>query len=229
MERVIIKNVSKKFKIGSEESQTALFKFLSLFSGKRPTKTIWANKNISLTVPAGKIIGVIGPNGSGKSTLFRIIAGIYQPDEGEVIVKGKIISLINLYMGMEERLTMRENIYLNCSLFGLNSKEIKEKFEDIVNFSELKNYTNTKLYKFSTGMLQRLVFSIAINSNPDILLLDEVFETGDEAFKAKSINKIKGLANQGKSIILTGHELQLIKKHCHQIISIERGEIVKNK
>ena len=229
MERIIVKGVSKKFKIGSEESQTALFKFLSLFSGRKPKKTIWANKNISFTVPAGKIIGLVGPNGSGKSTLFRIIAGIYHPDEGKVIVNGKIISLISLYSSIKDRLTMRENIYLFCSLFGLNSKEIKEKFNDIVNFSELKDYTNTKLYKFSSGMIQRLGFSIAIYCNPDILLLDEVFEVGNQTFRARSANKIKELANQGTAIILISHEIPMIEKYCHIVISMKQGKIVKIK
>lgn len=227
MDRIILNNVSKKFKIGSVESQTALSKFLLLFSGQEPKKTIWANQNISLTVPAGKIIGIIGPNGSGKSTLFRIIAGIYQPDEGEVIVNGKIISLINLYVGMKERLTMRENIYLYCTLFGLSRKETKEKFNGIVNFSELKGYTNTKLYQFSTGMIMRLAFSVAIYCNPDILLLDEVFEIGDQAFKASSANKIKELAHQGTAVILVSQELQLIEKYCQLVISMEQGKIVK--
>lgn len=227
MDRIIINNVSKKFKIGSVESQTALSKFLLLFSGQEPKKTIWANKNISLTVPAGKIIGLIGPNGSGKSTLFRIITGIYQPDEGEVIVNGKIISLINLYVGMKERLTMRENIYLCCSLFGLSPKEIKEKFSNIVNFSELKDYTNTKLYQFSAGMLQRLAFSMAIHCNPDILLLDEVFEVGDKTFKTRSANKIKELANQGTTVILVSHEQWMIEKYCQQVILMNQGKIIK--
>lgn len=227
MERIIINNVSKKFKIKAVEPQTAMSKFLMLLNGRRDEKTIWVNKNISFTVPAGKIIGLIGPNGSGKSTLLRIIAGIYQPDEGEVIINGKIVSLINLYAGMKVRLTMTENIYLLCSLFGLNHEEINKRFNDLVNFSELHDFVNTKLYKFSSGMLQRLTFSVAIHCNPDILLLDEVFEVGDKDFKARSANKIKELASQGISVILISHELWMIEKHCERVISMEQGKIIK--
>lgn len=225
MDRIILNNISKKFTIGSIANQTILAKLL-FFTKREKKKTLWANKNISLAIPAGKIAGMVGPNGSGKSTLLRIIAGIYQPDQGEIKVNGKIISLINLYVGMSGRLTMTENIYLISSLFGLSNKEIKERFDSIVSFAELKEYTNTKLFKFSMGMLQRLAFSVAINCNPDILLLDEVFEIGDKAFKAKSANKIKELANQGTTVILVSHEQWMVEKYCHQVISMEKGEII---
>ena len=193
--RIIVKNISKKFKIGFKKKQSALARFVSLFSGKEPKKIIQALKDVSFKAKKGEIVGIIGKNGSGKSTLLRIIAGIYNKDKGEIITNGKIISVINLKVGLQPRLTMRDNIFLTSSLFDLSQNDIKQRFNSIVEFAELENFVNTKIYQFSEGMKQRLAFSIAIYCNPEILLLDEVFEVGDEKFRKKSANEIKELAN----------------------------------
>lgn len=227
MERIIVKNLSKKFKIGFKKNQSVLMRFLLVFSGRENKKIIWVNKDISFSVEQGKIVGLVGPNGSGKSTLLRIIAGIYRPDRGKVITNGKIISLINLYSGFKNRLTMKENIYIYAALFGLSKKEIDDKLDSIINFSELSEYVDTKVYQFSTGMLQKLAFSVAIYCNPDILLLDEVFEIGDEEFKIKNTNKIKELVKRNVSVILVSHDIQLINKYCDEIIHIDNGKITK--
>lgn len=224
--RIIVKDVSKKFKIGFKKNQSALARFISLFSGKEPKRIIWALRNVSFKAKAGEIIGIIGENGSGKSTLLRVIAGIYD-SEGKITANGKIISLINLSIGMQLRLTMKDNIYLCCSLFGSSQKDIKQRFNSIVEFAELENFVNTKIYQFSEGMKQRIAFSIAIHSNPDILLLDEVFEIGDEDFKIKSANKIKELVNKEVTVLLVSHELQMIKKYCDRVIWTKDGMIVK--
>ncbi|MDP3027430.1 MAG: ATP-binding cassette domain-containing protein, partial [Nanoarchaeota archaeon] len=179
-EGIIVEHISKTFQIGFKKHQSALERFISLFSGKEPKKIIQALKDVSFTAEKGEIVGIIGENGSGKSTLLRVIAGIYDKDEGKIITRGKIISVINLRVGLQDRLTMKDNIYLCCSLFGLSQKDIKKNFSLIVEFTELENFVNTKIYQFSEGMKQRLAFSIAIHCNPDILLLDEVFEVGDE-------------------------------------------------
>ena len=192
--RIIIENLSKKFRIGFKKHQSALERFISLFSGKEPKKTIQALKEVSFTAKKGEIMGVIGENGSGKSTLLRTIAGIYKQDEGKIITNGKIISAISLVIGLHLRLTMKDNIFLVGSFFGLSRKEIIQKFHSIVEFAELENFINTKVYQFSEGMKARLAFSIAIHCNPDILLLDEIFEVGDESFREKSAeSKPKGL------------------------------------
>lgn len=225
--RIIVKDVSKKFKIGFKKNQGALARFISFFSGKEPRKIIWALKHVSFKAKAGEIIGIIGENGSGKSTLLRIIAGIYDKDDGVVKINGKLISLINLKVGPKERLTTRDNIYLCCSLFDLGKKEIKKKFNSIVEFAELENFVNTKIYQFSEGMKQRLAFSIAIHCNPDILLLDEVFEVGDENFKIKSADKIKELVSKGAMVLLVSHELWMIEKYCDRVIWFDKGRIIK--
>jgi len=184
-------------------------------------------REISFSVEGGEVVGIVGENGSGKSTLLRIIAGIYDRDGGEVKTKGKIIPLINLNIGLMDRLTMEDNIYLCCGLFGLSRKETKRSFDSIVEFSELINFVNTKIYQFSEGMKQRLSFSIAVHCNPDILLLDEVFEVGDEDFKIKSANKIKDFVKSGVTVLLVSHELQLIERYCDRAIWLDKGSIVK--
>ncbi len=227
MERIIIKGLWKKFKIGFKKNQSALARLLSLFSGRESKKTIWALKDVSLKINPGEIVGIIGENGSGKSTLLRAISGIYRVDKGEIQTDGKIISIINLNVGMQDRLTMSDNIYLVGSLFDLGRREIKRRFDSIVEFSELSEFVNTKLSQFSNGMLQRLAFSIAIHCDPDILLLDEVFEVGDEDFKKRSAEKIKKLVKGGASVILVSHELWMIEKYCDRVIWVHEGKVVK--
>ena len=227
IKRIAIENISKRFMIGYGNNKGILARFVALFSGKEPKKVIYPLENLSLDIYSGQIVGAIGDNGAGKSTLLRIIAGIYQPDGGRVIVKGKIISLINLTVGLKERLTMKENIFLVGALFGMGQKEIKEEFYNIVRFSELKDFINTKIYQFSAGMMQRLAFSIAISAKPDILLLDEVFEVGDEDFKKKSVGKIKEIVEGGACVVLVSHDLPLVEKYCDRVIWLEDGVIKK--
>ena len=224
---IIVKNISKKFKIGFEKNQGILARIISVFSGKEPKKDLEALKDVSFEVDSGELLGIIGNNGSGKSTLLRVIAGIYRQTGGEISINGKIVSLINLGAAMKVRLTMKDNIYLMGSMLGMSNYEIKNKLRLIVDFSGLKDFLNTKIYQFSSGMIQRLVFSIAVHSNPDILLLDEVFEVGDEDFKKKSVQKNKELAGNGASIILVSHDLEMIRKYCTRALWMNKGKIVK--
>lgn len=226
--RIIINNISKEFRIGYRKNLSALARFISLFSGREPRKKINVIKNVSFEIAKGEILGIMGGNGSGKSTLLRIIAGIYTKDFGSVVTNGKIISLINLIIGLKERLSMKDNIYLCCSFFGLSRREIKECFDQIVSFSGLSDFLNTKIYQFSEGMKQRLSFSIAINCKPDILLLDEVFEVGDEEFKKKSGEKIIEIAKNGGCVILVSHDEEMVKKYCSRVIIMEKGLIKKS-
>ncbi|MDP2672176.1 MAG: ATP-binding cassette domain-containing protein [Candidatus Daviesbacteria bacterium] len=230
MERVVVTNVSKKFHIGFKKNQGALGKLVSLLSGEEPKKIIWGLKNVSFSVNGGEIIGIIGLNGSGKSTLLRVIAGIYKADEGIVSTTGHVISLIGLDGGLKDRLTLRDNIYLLCYFYGLDRKLINKRLNSIIEFAELENFTNTKIYQLSDGMKQRLAFSIAIHCNPDILILDEVFAVGDESFKIKSVKKIKELVNGGATVLLVTHYLGIIEKyigrHCDKVIWMDSGSIV---
>ncbi|MEI7810114.1 MAG: ATP-binding cassette domain-containing protein [bacterium] len=210
------------------KNQSILNRLLIALSSRGQKKEIIVLNDVSIAINKGETVGIIGENGSGKSTLLRIIAGIYKADKGDVFINGKIISLINLGVGLKERLTMKDNIFLMGSLLGMSNKNIIEKFDDIVLFSELEDFVDTKVYQFSAGMIQRLIFSIAINANPDILLLDEVFEVGDENFREKSAKKIKDLVNtKNVAVILVSHELEMIEKYCDRAILIKKGKIQK--
>lgn len=228
MASIVVKNLSKEFTINFMGGQGFLARIVNLFSLNLNKKKIKVFDGTSLQVKSGEILGIIGPNGSGKSTLLRLIAGIYPEHGGTITTEGKIISLINIGVGLKQRLTMRDNIFLVGSLFCLSQKDIKDKFPSIINFTELGGFVDTKLYQFSSGMLQRLAFSIAVHANPEILLLDEVFEVGDEDFKKKSANKIEELSKSGVVVVMVSHDLDMVKKYCPRVVWMEGGRIVED-
>ena len=188
-------------------------------------------KNVSFNLKNGEILGIIGKNGSGKSTLLRAISGIYSIDRGKISVNGTLVYLTGFGYGLRGKLTMRENIFLSGSIMGLSRKDINEIFDDIVRFSELEDYVDTKLFKFSNGMRARLANSIGLHcvlhNSPDILLVDEVIGSGaDIDFREKSISKMESLIRSGASVILVSHDLKLINKFCDRVIWIDAGKIV---
>ena len=227
MERIILDNVSKKFWIGVKKNQNSLQQIISLISGREPKKNFFALKEVSFSVHEKEIVGIIGKNGSGKSTLMRIISRIYKKDSGKIFSQGKILPMIGLYLALNPRLTMKDNIFLTGLLVGMSQNEIKMKYKSIVEYAGLGNFENTKIYQFSEGMKQRLAFSIAIHTDSDIYLLDEVFEVGDEDFKKKSAETLRRKAEKGASIIFVTHDLEMIKKYCNKIIWLEKGKIKK--
>jgi len=229
--RIIVKNIGKKFKKDFKKKEGILAGLLSFFH-REPDVLFYALKDISFEAKEGEIIGIIGKNASGKSTLLRIIGGIYKPSDGIVKTHGKIVYLSGFGFGLITKLTMRENIYLAGSIMGLSQNDIRNKFDEIVEFSGFKDYVDTRLYQFSTGMIARLNFSITMlcvkHQNPDILLLDEVFSAGgDFEFREKAIKKMEELLKCGATILLVSHELDLIEKYCDKIILIENGKIIK--
>jgi ABC-2 type transport system ATP-binding protein len=224
---IIVENLSKNFKIGFKRNQGALARILNVFSEKKTKRVFNVLENVSFEVKKGEILGIIGNNGCGKSTLLRIIAGIYSFDSGSLITNGKIVPIIGLGTGMEPRLKMKDNIFIIGSLLGVSFKELKKNFNSIVEFAGLKDFIETQIYQFSDGMKQRLAFSIAIHSNPDVLLLDEVFAVGDKDFRKDSIKKIKELVKEGVSVILVSHDLDSIRKHCNRVIWINNGKIFR--
>lgn len=230
--RIIVENISKKFNLSNKRGEGALAKIIGLFSDNYGAKEIQAVKDISFEAMSGENIGIIGKNGSGKSTLLRIIAGIYQPDSGKVTKNGKVLYLSGFVNGLQQKLTMRENIFLVGSINGLRKREIKERFDDIVELSGLEDFLDVKVYKFSSGMITRLNFSISIHciehQNPDILLLDEVINAGgDMDFKEKTEGKVEKLIRSGTTVIIVSHNLEEIKKYCDRVILIESGSITE--
>lgn len=225
--KMIVKGISKDFNIGYKRKQSTLAKCRDMIIGREPQRRIKVLNNVSFELKEGEILGIIGKNGSGKSTLLRILSKIYGDYKGVFQSKGKLVPIIGLGIGMQGRLSVKDNIYLVGSLFGLAQKTIKKRFDAIIDFSGLQGLSETKVYQLSSGMLQRLAFSIAIHSEPDILLLDEVFEVGDEEFRQKSVQKIKRLVEQKASIILVSHELWMIEKYCHRVLWLKKGKVYK--
>jgi lipopolysaccharide transport system ATP-binding protein len=222
---IVVDNISKRFRIPFEKKRTVYENLIGLFSGEQSYEEFWALKEVNFTVKHGETFGVIGPNGSGKSTLLKILAGVLYPDTGNVKVNGKIAPFLELGVGFQPELTAKENIYLYGAIMGLTKKDVNSKYEEILEFAELKRFESMKLRNFSSGMYVRLAFSIAIQTNPDILLLDEVLAVGDEHFQKKCMDKIDELRQRGKTIVFVSHSLGAVKKICGKSLLIHGGKV----
>jgi ABC-type polysaccharide/polyol phosphate transport system ATPase subunit len=184
-------------------------------------------EEITFSVNKGESVGIIGHNGAGKSTILKIITGIIKPTTGSVKVHGSVAPLLNLGAGFDYEATARENIFLNGAIIGYTPKEIKNKFSSIVEFAELENYVDVPLKNFSSGMVARLGFAIAIDVEPDILLVDEILSVGDENFRQKCSQKIEELQKHGVTFIIVSHNMSQVKKLCQRAVWIENGRIVE--
>lgn len=226
MEAVKIINLSKKFRRYHQKSSNIKYAALNLFKGGKSSsfEDFYALKNINMSIKQGKTVGIIGENGSGKSTLLKLIARILFPDEGEIKTRGNISTLIELGAGFHQELSGRENIYVNASLLGFKKKEIDVKINEIIAFSGLENFIDNPIKTYSSGMYVRLGFSIAINVNPDILLIDEILAVGDENFQKKCYQKIEEFKNKGKTILLVSHDLAMIEQMCDRVYLIDNGK-----
>ncbi len=226
MKRIVVENLSKKFYIGSNQRGQFLSKALCAISGRAQTKELWALVDVSFSVLAGEMIGIIGKNGAGKSTLLSVIAGIYERSGGTLTVNGKVISVIGLVNGLRDRLTMRDNIYLCCALFGLSRRTTNERFDSIVELTELTEYTETKLYQFSAGMKARLVFSMAIHCDPEILLFDEIIANLDIDFVERGKKTLSDLRKKGVTILSVSH-IPSIMHDCNRILWLHEGRLIE--
>lgn len=220
-------NVGIKFKLSRFKKSSVKDLMVKSFSKRNQLNTpeFWALRNISFKLKKGEILGVLGKNGSGKSTLLRAIAGIYQPDEGEMNVNGTISSLLSLNTGFREDLSGMENIFLIGVLTGFNEKEIQEKLEEIIDFSELEDFIYQPVKSYSSGMKSRLGFSIAIALRRDIMLIDEILGVGDFKFREKSRKKMEELIHSDRTILLVSHDTETIRQHTKEAIWIHEGEL----
>lgn len=220
---VSVKNVTKRYRIHYEKNPSLKETIIHL----RRTKFIefLALDDISFDVRRGETLGIIGPNGSGKSTMLKLISRILKPTKGEVIVNGTISALLELGAGFHPDLTGRENIFINAAILGMKRRDVEKKFSEIVAFSELEKFIDMPVKNYSSGMYMRLGFSVAINVNPDILLVDEVLAVGDQAFQAKCYKVIYDFIKQGKTIIIVSHDLGTIQDLCNRVIFLKNGRI----
>lgn len=214
-----LNQVSKKYEI-HHEKPTLVEKFV-----KHDHETFWALQKINLTVKRGEKIGIIGPNGSGKTTLLKIIAGITTPTSGTVKRYGKVVSLIDLEAGFHPELSGIQNIYLNGMLLGMSKRTIDQKLNEIIAFADIGQFVDVPLYTYSEGMMLRLGFSVAIQSNPDIFILDEGFGVGDAEFRRKSQRVLKQLIKENKTFIIASHWLEYIRRNCERVFELKNGKI----
>jgi ABC-type polysaccharide/polyol phosphate transport system ATPase subunit len=222
--RVIeFRNVSKKFT--RHAGQMLLRNHLTRFFTRQRDDPFFALKRVSFRVERGESLAVIGSNGAGKSTLLGLVAGISKPDEGAVAVNGQVTALLELGSGFHPSLTGRENVRLNAALLGLSRRQTAEAFERIVDFSGIREFIDEPLRTYSTGMVMRLAFSVAINRDPEVLLIDEILAVGDAAFQAKCIEKIHEFRNAGKTLLCVSHTT-IIRQLCDRAIWLDRGELV---
>lgn len=215
---------SKKYKLYKKKSHRAresLFPFL----GKIHTE-FYALKNINLKVKESEIIGILGRNGSGKSTLMKSISGIITPTSGKILVKGNIVPLIELGSGFHPEFTGLENIYFYASLLGFDKKQIEHKIDEIIDFADIGQFINQEFRTYSSGMKARLAFSVSVNIDPDILILDEVLSVGDAMFKKKSYDKIKTFFEMGKTILFVSHSMESVMSLCNRAIILDQGEMI---
>ena len=223
-----IENVSMKFNLGVETDNSLKMIFIRLFNPKKRNKKqcFWALKDIDFNIQKGEVVGIVGANGAGKSTILKVVSGVMKPTKGKVEANGKISPMIELGAGFDGELTARENIYLNGAILGYSKEMLDEKFEEIVQFSELKEFLDVPVKNFSSGMTAKLAFSISTIVDPEILIVDEILSVGDIKFQEKSKNKMMSMIKGGTTVIYVSHSLQSIKDLCTKAIWLDKGKLV---
>lgn len=220
-----VRNLKKKFKVYYDKGNS--LKERILFKNRNRYEERWVLNGISFDVKKGEAIGLIGHNGCGKSTTLKLLNRIIYPNGGSIKMKGRVSSLIELGAGFHPDMSGRENIYINASIFGLTKKEIDERIDDIIAFSELEDYMDNPVRTYSSGMYMRLAFAVAINVDADILLIDEILAVGDANFQAKCFNKLREIKGNGVTIVIVSHSLGQIEQICDRSIWLNKGEIKK--
>lgn len=224
-----IDNVSMKFNLGIEKDFSMKQAFINIFKGKNKKKSedFLALKNVNFHINKGEVVGLIGSNGAGKSTLLKIVSGVMKPTTGKVTVNGVISPMIELGAGFDANLTARENIYLNGAILGYSKQFIDDKFEEIVEFSELRDFLDVPVKNFSSGMTAKLAFSIATIVNPEVLIVDEILSVGDLKFQEKSKKKMMEMIKGGTTVLYVSHSMQSIEDLCTKVVWLEHGKVVK--
>ena len=220
---IIVKDVYKDFKQYYDKANTLKEKLL--FWNRNDNEVLHILQGINLKIEKGKMVALIGTNGSGKSTLLKLMTKIIYPNKGEIIVNGKLASLLELGAGFHPDFSGRENIYFNASIFGMTRKEIDKRIDDIIEFAELENFIDNPIRTYSSGMYMRLAFSVAINVHADILLIDEILAVGDQHFQDKCHAKMKELKKQGKTLVFVSHSMPTVNEFCDEAVWLQNGKI----
>ena len=226
MEPIIkVDNVSMCFNLSKEKHESLKEYFLAMVQGRLQYDEFYALKDVSLDIMPGDFYGLVGLNGSGKSTLLKTIAGVYKPSKGKVTVRGSIAPLIELGAGFDMDLTARENIYLNGTVLGFSPKYLDEKFDEIVEFSELQDFLDVPLKNYSSGMVSRIAFAIATVTKPDVLIADEILSVGDFLFQEKCEKRMRELMSGGTTVILVSHSIDQIERMCNKVAWLDHGHL----
>src|SRR3954470_12137324 len=229
MNSITVINASKVYRRYSRRRQFSTLKSAllsrSLIRDLRPDETFAAVRDVTFSVPRGRTLGVIGRNGSGKSTLLKLVAGITKPTTGTVAVNGRISALIELGAGFHPEISGRENIFINGIMLGLTKREITRRFDEIVDFAEMKDFIDAPVKTYSSGMYMRLGFAVAIHVDPEVLLVDEVLAVGDEGFTHKCLDKFAEFKRRGKTILLVTHSLGMVERFCDEALWLDGGRI----
>lgn len=220
-----VSNVTMRFHLNSDKILTLKEFFTRAAKGQIQYTDFTALHNVSFNVEKGETIGIVGHNGAGKSTLLKIISGILRPTEGQVICRGNVVPMLELGSGFDFDLTGRENIFLNGAILGNTKEFLEEKYDEIVDFSELGNFIDTPIRNYSSGMLARLAFSIASLVEPDILIVDEILSVGDADFQKKSRKRMMELMGGGTTVLFVSHSMTQIREMCNRCIWLEHGEV----
>ena len=221
-----VSNISKRFVLRHTRSMKEAFVWLIKGRKGDLSEKFDALKDVSLTVEQGETVALLGLNGSGKSTLLKHISGVMRPDAGSVGTRGRVAGLIEVGAGFHHDLSGRDNVYLNGAILGMTEDEINEKFDSIVEFSEIGQFIDTEVKFYSSGMYLRLAFSVAVHTDPEVFLVDEILAVGDEPFQKKCIDKIKELAGEGKTLVVVSHDLDLVSRICERGVLLEHGRII---
>ena len=219
-----VRGISKQFKLYNEK-HTSL-KERVIHGGKMPYTPFWALQDVNVDIMQGETFGILGRNGSGKSTLLKCIAGILKPTTGEIRVRGSLAAMLELGAGFQQDLSGRDNIYLNGSLLGLSHAEIEKRFDDIVAFAELEDFIDNQVKFYSSGMYVRLGFAVAVNVEPDVLLVDEVLAVGDAAFQRKCLDHVKRFQREGRTIVVVSHATDVMRQNAERVMVMNHGRVI---
>jgi ABC-2 type transport system ATP-binding protein len=218
-----VASVSKRFVLNPDARS---LKERVVRRGKIPAQEFWALRDVSLQVAQGETLGLLGHNGSGKSTLLKLVGGIMKPTQGEIRVRGRLASLLELGAGFHPELTGRENIFINGAILGLSRRDLAKRFDEIVEFAELERFIDMQVRSYSSGMYVRLGFAVAVNVDPDVLLVDEVLAVGDENFQRKCIDRVHQFQREGRTIVVVSHSVDQLRKICNQVAVLDHGHLV---